>query len=99
MTEKTPPVEDRFEEALLDDILLRAQDDPDFAEDIWAVEQEREMLDRMDEALDEDFAARSPYRGMTRAQREAYDLAFHENEVAGHTNLGDILRAAMEKKK
>lgn len=52
----------------------------------------------MDKIIDEELAARSPYRGMTREQREEYDRKFIENAEAGTFSLGDILREAILKK-
>lgn len=59
---------------------------------------EKAMLDEMDRVIDEDFAERSPYRGMTHKEKIAYDLRFMENERAGTFSLGDILKDAIIKK-
>jgi hypothetical protein len=52
----------------------------------------------MDREMAEDFAKRSPYRGMTPEQMRAYDEKFIQNDCAGRTSLGDIFLEAMQKK-
>lgn len=52
----------------------------------------------LDKLIDEELAARSPYRGMTREQREDYDRKFMKNAEAGTFSLGDIFKDAILKK-
>ena len=82
--------DDRFIDPLEDDFedYVRDRDSDIDADELHAMRE-------MDRILEEDFAERSPYRGMTREQMQEYDLKQMVSHSAATTSLGDILKAAI----
>ncbi len=110
MSQDQSPLETRIETEMLDRLAYSIIDDADdrFIDPLeneyedYARDRDDDIdvdelhaMREMDRILEEDFAERSPYRGMTPEQKREYDLKYMESQSAAMTSLGDILKAAI----